>query len=99
MTRENPICPKCDLPDYACVCEPRITTVHGRYHVGHPEHGLINTVSRCSEALSLLESWCDGTTGYDNEREATVYDSMARHHNACLWGFWGERIMILAYRV
>jgi hypothetical protein len=79
--------------------ERRITTVHGRYHVAHPDEGLIATEARRADALSRLESWCDGTTGYTDEREATVYDSMARHGAAQLWGYWGERVIALAYRL
>lgn len=95
----NPICPHCDLPDYACTCEPRITTVHGRYHVGHPDHGVVGWTARRSDALSLLEEWCDGTTGYADECDTTVYDVMARHRAACLWGWYGGRIVTLAYRI
>ena len=80
-------------------CELRCTQVHGRYHVGHPDEGLIATEARRADALNRLESWCDGTTGYSNEREATVYDSMARHRAAELWGFWDGHVAVLAYRL
>jgi hypothetical protein len=98
MHVDNPICPECDLPFYCCACEQRVTTVHGRYHVGHPDEGLIAAVARKAEAFTTLADW-HNNTDWLNPDDATVYDSMARRGAAQLWGYWNGRVMALAYRV
>ena len=96
---DNPMCPKCDLPAHCCICEPRITTVHGRYHVAHPDEGLIEALPRRSEALLALEAWYHSPRNdWPNKDDGTVYDSMAQHGQPQLWGFFGGRIVVSAYR-
>ena len=96
---ENPICPECDLPDYACTCEQRITTVHGRYHVAHPKEGLIEAVSRRADAFLGLRRWYDSPRNdWPDKDSVTVYDSMARVGQPHLWGLRGGRIVVLEYR-
>ena len=93
-------CKRCDLPDHACECEPIITTAHSRYHVTHPEEGVIEWATSKDSAVSIMLAWLHHRLNdWPNKLAVTVFDSMARHRQADLWGWFEGVWRVLSSRV
>lgn len=68
----------------------RYTTVHSRYHICEPICGLIDAVSRLSDAFRIGDDHAervltDGAPFCARPFEIEVYDSMAREGYAQVW--------------
>ncbi len=93
------LCKRCNLPDHECECEPIFTTAHARYHVGHPEEGLIDHAMSRDEAVATMKAWHGNPRNNWPDKDAvTVFDSMARHRCVNLWGWFAGAWRSLAYR-
>jgi hypothetical protein len=79
---------------------PRCTTVHARYHVGHPDEGLIEHATSRAEAFGIMRAWrTHRLNDWANKDAVTVFDVMARHGCAHLWGWFAGEWRELAYRL
>jgi hypothetical protein len=67
-----------------------------RYHVGHPEWGLLDSAARKSEALACAERWATEEPGGD---KVTVWDSMARVGCTSAWGWRDGRMQPIGQRI
>lgn len=94
------ICKRCNLPDHECDCEPIITTAHARYHVAHLDEGLIDSATSKARAFEIMARWMSNPRNDWPDKDAvTVFDVMARHGCACLWGWFMDAWQTLAYRL
>ncbi len=75
-------------PDGCIDLEPRLTTVHDRYHIiGYcPEPELSHTEMRLADALAEARR----LTGYPHYDRCEVYDNMARRGKPQLWSSDGK---------